>query len=1165
MHSFLSSLLTMSLGGSALALAAFALRFVFKKLKAPAWLNVLLWAAVAVRLLIPSLPKTTVSVMPQPEAVSEVVEAMVPAAVQAPAPAQENYSTVSFSADDPRTPTFPEGATGVQEPEEEKRFTPSAEFWFAVWGVGAAAVLGWGVLGWLRLEQRVRVSVKGERNVYFCDDIQSPFLLGLFAPRIYVPSFLEGEALNNVLAHEQAHLKRRDYLIKPFAFLLLAVYWFNPLFWLAYALLCRDIEYACDEKVFKDMDREAIASYSETLLTFHAPGRMLSACPVAFGEVGVKRRIKAALSYKKPAFWIILTAALVLGFVCVFLLTDRTTDVTRIFPAESEEIRAAIHEAALSEVQGKGWAEGAVEGHVMLGSEEKDGVTEVYAYCAATELGFINGVLTSDGTGFSGPCTFLLQPQDNGGYVCVDIIWPKDGEDRYAASIREMMPPSLWRKAQRNLTAITNAINAQETEDAKAYLQSLDREAPIELRLWKMDLKTLTDLGVHLLAAERSEKERPTALEQCPSFVGTTEILENGVLRWVYETALNAEKQTIVYSKYDYASGEVFARAVFDAQTGELLDQLVYEDLPTAYPQLTDAGALNGNDLVYGSKVECDLNGNGVPDTLYLIYGQGIRLLAVESGAPLAESDFVTNGDEYELSYDENEADPVRLTAHYFSDTGIIRLNAPVRLNNGRIETEPAADGFPRYVDPMTYNTTSITTQFIPEAVALSENESIRIYDADNTRVLAGVLWHDPSLEQDFGTLKTMYELTLDGKKVISYANSSETGMFDARLSDNGYYALGLEKTECSLIRFIKGNEPDIIYRASRDPKQEAGLSVLKNGNIAVVTVSQKHVLTCAVLSPAGQTLSENKTELAWDGRITQLRMIPLTDGGVCYSADILYDTALNDTGGTESVVTGIVSTAGEFTTVDGAYGQCRGMCGEYLLFSAYENNQADGQVISLYKDGKMESQIERKPPENNVLIGFTQFGRELFAACYGEGEVLLEAANGELYVQRFSPNAFTQYGGIASFGGTDAYAGVVFSESLGVYPYRTVLSVTVKNLIESEYPDFEVLAVVSDTQATGPSQVRYAAIARNKEDQTSSTLFVLNDYGVLTHVVLAAGCDGQYLEQYGLHLEQDRVSFSLSLNGDGSEREIHDFTVTCSLKDGGNIEFKNEENKHAS
>ena len=172
-------------------------------------------------------------------------------------------------------------------------------------------------------------------------------------------------------------------------------------------------------------------------------------------------------------------------------------------------------------------------------------------------------------------------------------------------------------------------------------------------------------------------------------------------------------------------------------------------------------------------------------------------------------------------------------------------------------------------------------------------------------------------------------------------------------------------------------------------------------------------------MSPAGKTVSTNKTELAWDGHITQLRMIPLTDGGVCYSAHVTYDPELNSTDETESTVTGIVSAAGELTAVDGAYGQCCGVCGEYLLFSAYENNQADGQVISLYKDGKVEAQIERKPPENNVLIGFMQYGPGLLAAaCYGNGEVYLEAQNGELFVHSASPDAFAPFGGIVSVGG---------------------------------------------------------------------------------------------------------------------------------------------------
>ncbi|MBQ7639189.1 MAG: M56 family metallopeptidase [Clostridia bacterium] len=905
MHSFLTSLLTMAFGGSVLVLAALLLRFVFKKLKAPAWLSILLWAAVAVRLLIPSLPKSTVSVMPQHEMVSEVMDVMVPAAMQAPAPAQENDPTVSFSADDPRTPTFHEGATGVQEPEEEKRFTPSAEFLFAVWGVGAAAVLGWGVLGWLRLEQRVRVSVKGEQNIYFCDDIKSPFLLGVFAPRIYVPSFLEGDALNNVLAHERAHIKRRDHLIKPFAFLLLAVYWFNPLFWISYSLLCRDIEYACDEKVFKTMDREAIASYSETLLTFHAPGRILSACPVAFGEVGVKRRIKAALKYKKPAFWIILSAALVLGCVCVFLLTDRTADVTRIFPAESEEIRAAVSEAALHEVSGKGWAEGAAEGHVMLGFEEKDGVTEVYAYCKATGLGFVNGVLTSEGDGFSGPCTFLLQPRDGGGYVCVDIIWPEDGEGRYDASIKEMMPPSLWRKAQRNMTAIVNAVNAKETEDAKAYLRSLGREARIELRRGELNLKTLTQLGAPLKAVERSEKERPTELEQCPIYVGTTEILENGV-RMVYETALNADNQTIVYSKTDYASGAELTFAVFNAQTGEMQN-----------PPISDKPA------------------------------------------------------------DVSQESPV-----------------------------------------------AIITEFIPAAITLSENESIRIYDADDTRVLAGVLRHDPSAEQDFGALKTMYELTLDGKNVISYANSSETGMFDARLCDNGYYALGIEKTECSLLRFANGKEPQIIYRASREPKQPAGLCVTEDGNIAVSTVSPENIFTCAIISAKGKLLSEYGAALPAESSVCELDLFPVPGGGVVNSAYVFDGSAQ------ESVMNVVLYPDGGGQDIDGEYGKCRGVCGEYLLFSRYETVWTEGQTISLWKDGEFVSKTERKQPQQNVIFGFTPYKDGMLAEVNTEGTAYFDVKNGELRLVKFFPTPFISYGGITANGQT-----VFVNDSYSIYP----------------------------------------------------------------------------------------------------------------------------------
>ena len=159
-------------------------------------------------------------------------------------------------------------------------------------------------------------------NIMLCDEVKTPFILGMIRPLIYVPSALEGERMEMVCAHEKAHISRHDHWWKPFGFALLSVYWFNPLCWLAYILLCRDIEAACDEKVIKDKDREYMAAYSQALLELSVSGKIITACPLAFGETGVKSRIKGILNYKKPAFWIILIALIACAAVAVCFLTN---------------------------------------------------------------------------------------------------------------------------------------------------------------------------------------------------------------------------------------------------------------------------------------------------------------------------------------------------------------------------------------------------------------------------------------------------------------------------------------------------------------------------------------------------------------------------------------------------------------------------------------------------------------------------------------------------------------------------------------------------------------------------------------------------------------------------------------------------------------------------
>lgn len=195
-----------------------------------------------------------------------------------------------------------------------------------VWLAGMAVLLGWAAFSWLRLRRQVAASVSVAKGVYICDDIASPFILGVLHPRIYLPSGLTGATLESVLRHERAHLKRRDHWWKPLAHVLIAVYWFNPLLWAAYVLLCRDIELACDERVVRDMTREDRAAYSQALLQCSLNRRRrLVLCPLAFGEVGVRTRVKSVLRYRRPAVWLSAAAVLLCVALAVTFLTEPKT------------------------------------------------------------------------------------------------------------------------------------------------------------------------------------------------------------------------------------------------------------------------------------------------------------------------------------------------------------------------------------------------------------------------------------------------------------------------------------------------------------------------------------------------------------------------------------------------------------------------------------------------------------------------------------------------------------------------------------------------------------------------------------------------------------------------------------------------------------------------
>lgn len=191
-----------------------------------------------------------------------------------------------------------------------------------IWAAGCVILLLYAVCSYILLRRKTGAAFNNGENIYICDDIDTPFILGTLSPKIYIPSLLTEEERGYVIAHEKAHLKRLDCVWKPLGFILLAVYWFNPLSWVAYILLCRDIELACDERVIADKDIEYKKQYAMKLLNCSSPKKMVSACPLAFGEVSVKTRIKTVLNYKKPAFWLVLAAVAACVVVMVCFMTN---------------------------------------------------------------------------------------------------------------------------------------------------------------------------------------------------------------------------------------------------------------------------------------------------------------------------------------------------------------------------------------------------------------------------------------------------------------------------------------------------------------------------------------------------------------------------------------------------------------------------------------------------------------------------------------------------------------------------------------------------------------------------------------------------------------------------------------------------------------------------
>ena len=418
----------MSISASWIVLVVLVLRVLLRK--APKWISVLLWGIVAVRLIFPFQMESAMSLIPNAETISPQV------LVESPEMNTE-IPILNHALDS----VFQESNVTVAPEKEINIMKMFVLVVSKVWFVGIFVMLAYTMVSYIRLKRKVGTAVLLQDNIFQSENIASPFVLGIIRPRIYLPFQMNEQDMKHVVSHEQAHIRRKDHLWKPLGFLILTIHWFNPLLWLGYILLCRDIELACDEKVIKEFDNEQKADYSQALLSCSVNRRMIAACPLAFGEVSVKDRVKTVLNYRKPAFWIIMVAILASVIVAVCFLTNPRTTL-------NEELSLFVDMQIAEQHYSEGHTDNhfIVTHHKVLEVDKSFNKTTIYLWAMYNEYSCENGVIKNEAGSHVPTVITAKRTGKHGHYELVEYWTPRDGSN-YAKDIRGKFPWYLHGKA----------------------------------------------------------------------------------------------------------------------------------------------------------------------------------------------------------------------------------------------------------------------------------------------------------------------------------------------------------------------------------------------------------------------------------------------------------------------------------------------------------------------------------------------------------------------------------------------------------------------------------------------------------------------------------------------------------------------------------------------
>lgn len=299
----------MSILASWLIFVVFIFRLIFREY--PKWVNILLWGIVAIKLVCPFSIKSAFSLIPSSQTIPENIEMKIEPTIDS------GINAINSAINPIINQTLAQDKTVSVSPLQIL-ITISASIWI----IGMAVLVFYIIASYICLNKRVYTAVLQYDNIFCSENINSPFVFGIIRPKIYIPFNIDDKSIEYVIAHEKAHIKRKDYLWKVFGFIVLIIHWFNPLVWLSYIMLCRDIEFACDEMVIKLLDNEQKANYTEILVKYSINHNFINTCPLAFSEISVKERVKKIMKYKKPSFGIVIFSFIICMVIAVCFLTN---------------------------------------------------------------------------------------------------------------------------------------------------------------------------------------------------------------------------------------------------------------------------------------------------------------------------------------------------------------------------------------------------------------------------------------------------------------------------------------------------------------------------------------------------------------------------------------------------------------------------------------------------------------------------------------------------------------------------------------------------------------------------------------------------------------------------------------------------------------------------